>query len=261
MRTNHAKQRLREGKVLLGVHVPFVAPAIVELAAAAGFHWVLIDCEHGPMNHETVETMIRAAESAEITPIVRPPRNDAALILRYLDMGAQGIFVPNIHSQADAETAVRNAKFAPSGQRGLGPYGRWARLMPGDVSLQEFLRHINDEIMVTILVESVRGVDNLAEILAVADIDEIHIGLADLSQSLGFPGEVDHPDVQACATRIISRIARAGRVAGFGAGSVAQARQLVDEGVRSVLVGAHTLFKEAGQQFIRAVGAGESRIR
>jgi 4-hydroxy-2-oxoheptanedioate aldolase len=254
MRTNRAKQRLREGKILLGVHVPFVAPAVVELAAAAGFHWVLIDCEHGPMNHETVETMIRAAESAEITPIVRPPCNEAAIILRYLDMGAQGVFIPNVHSKADADAAVRNAKFSPFGQRGLGPYGRWARLIPGDVSLKEFIRHINDEVMVTVLIESVRGVSSLVDILEVAGIDEIHIGLADLSQSLGFPGEVEHPQVRACTSDVITRIACAGRVVGFGASSAMQARALLDQGVRSVLIGAHTLFKEAGAEFIRGVG-------
>ena len=108
-----AKLRLREGKSLLGVHIPFPLPAVVELAGTAGFHWVLIDCEHGPMNHETVETMIRAAESAGITPIVRPPRNEAASILRYLEMGAQGVFVPNVQSRSVAGADVRNAKFNP----------------------------------------------------------------------------------------------------------------------------------------------------
>jgi 4-hydroxy-2-oxoheptanedioate aldolase len=254
MHRNLSKQRLREGKAILGVHIPFPAPAVVELAAAAGFHWVLIDCEHGPMNHETVETMIRAAESAGITPVVRPPRNEAATILRYLDMGAQGVFVPNIQSRSDAEAAVRNAKFHPSGQRGLGPYARWARQLPDGARLSDFVRQANDEIMVTLLVESVRGVESLDEILAIDGVDEIGIGLADLSQSLGFPGDPDNAEVQACTNQALSRIVKSGRVAGFGASSSLQARKLLDQGVRSILVGAHTLFLAAGRHFVKGSG-------
>jgi 4-hydroxy-2-oxoheptanedioate aldolase len=253
MRGNIAKQRLREGKIILGVHVPFAAPAVVELAAAAGFHWVMIDCEHGPMDHETAETMIRAAESAGITPVVRPPRNEASTILRYLDMGAQGVFIPNIHSKADAEMAVRNAKFHPVGQRGLGPYGRWARQLPAETPLADFIRHTNDDMMVTIMIESARAVANLNEILEVSGIDEIHIGLADLAQSLGFPGNPGHPQVQACIHEVLSRIVKAGRMAGFGASSALQARGLLDEGVRSVLVGAHTLFLDSGRNFVQGI--------
>jgi len=256
MRKNLAKSRLREGKSIVGVHIPFAAPAVVELAAAARFHWVLIDCEHGPMNHETVETMIRAAEWAGITPIVRPPINEAAAILRYLDMGAQGVFVPNIQSKSDAEAAVRSARFHPGGQRGLGPYGRWARLIPSGTRLPELVEQVNEEITVTLLIESVRGLNSLEEIASVEGVDEIDLGLADLSQSLGLPGEVEHARVQACVRDALPRIVKAGRVAGLGAATAEQARSLLDHGVRSILVGAHALFLEAGRRFVEGTGVG-----
>ena len=253
MQANIAKQRLREGKSILGVHIPFAAPAVVELAAAAGFHWVLIDCEHGPMNEETVETMIRAAEWAGITPVVRPPRNEGPTILRYLDMGAQGIFVPNVQSKTDAEAAVRYAKFHPYGQRGLGPYARWAR-GTGSQPLPDMIGRANENVMVTLLVESVEGAEKLDEILNVAGVDVIDIGMADLSQSLGLPGRVSDAKVQACANQAFDRIVKAGRAAGCGATTPDQAKRLLDRGLRSILVGADALLLEAGRAFVRGTG-------
>jgi 4-hydroxy-2-oxoheptanedioate aldolase len=169
-------------------------------------------------------------------------------------MGAQGIFVPNIDSRADAEAAVRHAKFHPAGRRGLGPYGRWARQRPGGTPLPEFVRQANGEIMVTLLVESVQGVECLDEILGVEGVDEIHLGLADLSQSLGRPGDVGSPEVLACTTQALAKILRAGRTAGMGAASPERVRQFLDQGVRSVLVGADMLFVDAGRRFVNEAG-------
>jgi 4-hydroxy-2-oxoheptanedioate aldolase len=253
MQRNRAKDRLREGKPILGVHLPFVAPGIVELVGAAGFHWVLIDCEHGPMDLETTETLIRAAEWAGITPIVRPPRNEASTILRYLDMGAQGIFVPNVHTKVDAEAAVRSAKYYPLGQRGLGGYGRWARRSLS-TPLPELVREANENTIVTVLVESVKGVENLHEILSVPGIDVIDVGPADLSQSLGVPGELDNPKVQSCVRGALEKITKAGRTAGYGVANAEQAREHLERGVRSILIGAYTLFLGAGRDFVKGTG-------
>ncbi len=120
--------------------------------------------------------------------------------------------------------------------------------------MPEFVRQANEEIMVTLLVESVQGVARLDEILEVGGVDEIHLGLADLSQSLERPGDVGSPEVLACADQALTKIIQAGRTAGMGAAGPERARQFLDLGVRSVLVGADALFVDAGRRFIKGTG-------
>jgi len=194
MKKNHLKETLRDGKVVFGPFLKFTDPAVVEIMGFAGFDFVIIDAEHGPISMQNAQNMIRAAETANITPVIRVANNDEALILRALDIGAQGIEIPQINSKSQAIRAVRSVKYAPQGERGVCRYVRAANYSSMDKF--EYFKYANKETMIIFHIEGVEGIKNLDEILSVPGIDVIFIGPYDLSQSLGIPGEVSHPLVK-----------------------------------------------------------------
>ena len=191
MKKNNLKEVLKEGKNVFGPFMKFTDPAAVEIMGFAGFDFVIIDAEHGPISMQNAQNMIRAAEIANITPVIRVANNDEALILRALDIGAQGIEIPQINSKPQAIKAVRSVKYAPQGERGVCRYVRAANY--SSINKFKYFKYANEETMIIAHIEGVEGINNLDEILSVPGIDVIFIGPYDLSQSLGIPGEVSHP--------------------------------------------------------------------
>lgn len=249
---NLAKARLEHGETIIGTNVPFGAPSLVELLGYAGLHWVLIDCEHGPMSEDEVLHMVRAAEVAGITPIVRPPANVDYLVARYLDLGAQGVLIPHVESKQDAEAAVRAARFPPLGRRGLGRT-RWARYGAGGAD-RDLIARANAGVMVIALIESQAGIERLPEMLEVEGIDVVHIGPGDLSLELGAPGDWENPALVAAIERIIDTAVAAGRVVGCEARNLDHARQLQARGVRSIGMNWRSLVFAGVRQYLEALG-------
>ena len=188
---NYLKKALQDGKTVFGPFLKFTDPAVVEIMGFAGFDFVIIDAEHGPISMQSAQNMIRAAETANITPIIRVANNDEALILRALDIGAQGIEIPQINSKSQAIKAVKSVKYSPQGERGVCRYVRAANYSSMDKF--KYFKSANNETMIIAHIEGVEGVNNLDEILSVPGIGVIFIGPYDLSQSLGIPGEVSNP--------------------------------------------------------------------
>jgi 4-hydroxy-2-oxoheptanedioate aldolase len=190
MRLNATKAKLKQGKTVLGVSLPFHAPDTVELLGAMGFDYVTFDLEHEPYSETDLVESLRAAEAFDITPLVRTA-NDRDLILRVLDAGAQGIHVVHVNSAADATRAVEATRFFPEGKRGFYSTGRGGRYGIGQ-SEEEFVESSNRETLLVLQIEEEEGVRNLAAILAVPHVDAIQFGPKDLRQSLGFadPGAV-----------------------------------------------------------------------
>jgi len=191
LKKNNLKEALKEGKNVFGPFMKFADPATVEIMGFAGFDFVIIDAEHGPISIQSAQNMIRAAETVNITPVIRVANNDEALILRALDIGAQGIEIPQINNKLQAIKAVRSVKYAPQGERGVCKYVRAANYSSMDKF--EYFKSANNETMIIAHIEGVEGINNLDEILSVPGIDVIFIGPYDLSQSLGIPGEVNNP--------------------------------------------------------------------
>ena len=118
MRENRVKKVMREGKLALGTYVTFADPQIVEIIGLAGYDAAFIDMEHTDFDLRLVGEMIRAADLAGVTSIVRVPDNDEKLILRILDAGAEGIIVPHVDGLEGAKRAVEAVRYAPLGHRG-----------------------------------------------------------------------------------------------------------------------------------------------
>ena len=252
MRHNAMKAELAAGGGTAGTILPIAAPALVEVAALAGFGHVLIDAEHGHISVADCEALVRAAEAVGTTPIVRVPVNAPEAILRYLDTGAQGVLVPQISTRADAERAVRAARYHPLGQRGLA--GTRASDYGLRASLPDYLREANAQLLVLGLIEDIRAVDNLPQILAVEGLDIISIGPSDLSQSMGHPGETQHPDVQAAIAEIIRQGVAAGKVVGMNCPTGEAAARERARGVRLTSVAMFGLLAAGARGYLAAAG-------
>lgn len=205
LQTNQLKRALAEGKTVFGLLNSIPSPLLVEMIGYAGYDFVILDMEHVCVNPETLENMVRAAECAGITPLVRVPNAMPEAILRALDCGAQGIVVPHVRSRADAEQAVAASRYYPLGKRGISG-GRTTGF--GAVDLPTYFERANSEIMVVAMIEDKEGVDKLDAILSVAGIDMVLEGAIDLSQSYGVPGQAQHPTVQHAIEKIATACLR-----------------------------------------------------
>lgn len=185
------KERLKRGEAVFGTWNSIASASLVNVIGCSGIDFIVIDAEHGPINMETAENLIRAAEVSGALPIIRVPDDFSYMILRALDIGAHGVQVPHVSTKAQAEQVVKNSKYYPFGERGLSPFTR-----AGKYGLQSdgHATRSNENTMVVINVEGVEGVKNLPKITDVDGVDVIFIGPYDLSQSLGKPGEVE--DIQ-----------------------------------------------------------------
>jgi 4-hydroxy-2-oxoheptanedioate aldolase len=250
VRTNTAKAKLAAGKPVSVVNPTYTAPGLVELLGRVGFDVIFLDCEHGPAGWDAVEDMVRAAELAGATPIVRVQANDAPTITRALDRGAGGVQVPHVNTRAEAEAAVRHAKFAPIGHRGFAG-GRSAF---GE-KMAEYTTRANAETMVVVMLEETEALRNLDDILKVEHVDVFFVAPGDLAQSMGFPGQMDHPKVQAAIDDAVARIRGAGRAPGVLA-TPATVRRYVERGALFLYVGLGAVLDPGAKDYLAAVKTG-----
>ncbi len=179
---------------VVGTFLEIPSPQVVELLGLAGFDFVVIDREHGSIDLERCEDLIRAANVSGICPLVRVAECDPIAIRQPLDAGAAGIHVPQINSAEMARLAVRSASFYPRGDRGMQPFVRGASYRSYPTA--EYMEEANDETVVVLHIEGTDGVDAFDEISDVEGVDVAFIGPYDLSQSLGIPGQVQSPLVK-----------------------------------------------------------------
>ena len=235
MRENKLKRKLERGEVVVGPFMNCSYPAFIEITGLAGFDFAIIDMEHGPLSVQTAEDLCRAGQHAGLDPIVRVRKNDAPQIQRALDIGSAGVQVPQIETKEQAEATVRAAKYAPLGMRGISLFTR-----AGDYTvhgLSGITDRLNQEQIVIIHIEGVRGLENLEEIVAVPHIDVIFLGPYDLSQSFGIPGQVNDPRVVKGMEEAVVKIRAAGKAAGTFAGDIKTAKRWIDVGVQYITLG------------------------
>ncbi|SPA55643.1 HpcH/HpaI aldolase family protein [Cupriavidus taiwanensis] len=234
LQPNRLKAAIASGRDVFGLINSLPLPLMTEMIGYAGFDFVILDLEHVGVNPQTLENMIRAAECAGTTALVRVPRAAPDIILRVLDAGAQGIVVPHVCNRATAELAVHSARYHPLGKRGIAG-GRTTGF--GTLTLPEYMDRANRELMVVAMIEDRAGVDAIEEIVAVPGIDMVLEGAIDLSQSLGVPADAQHPAVQA-AIRRIAQACQAGGVPFCAIPRAAgQCEQWREQGVHAFLLG------------------------
>ncbi|CAD5110322.1 4-hydroxy-2-oxoheptanedioate aldolase [Zestomonas carbonaria] len=239
---NRFKQRLQAGEAQIGLWLGLADAYCAELAANAGFDWLLIDGEHAPNDLRGLLGQLQAVapysrEAGGSQPIIRPVIGDTALIKQLLDIGAQTLLVPMVESAAQARELVRAMRYPPHGVRGVGSAlaraSRWNGI-PG------YLDRADEQMCLLVQVENLEGLAQLDAICAVEGVDGVFIGPADLSAAMGHRGNPGHPDVQAAIEDAIARIRQAGKAAGILSADERLARRYLELGATFVAVGVDT---------------------
>jgi 2-keto-3-deoxy-L-rhamnonate aldolase RhmA len=226
---------LKDNELLLGTVVTLASPEVAEVLSAAGFDWLFIDAEHGPLDALAIQRILQAAGS---TPcLVRLARGDEVSIKKALDVGAAGIIAPMINSADQAAEVVRHAKYSPLGTRGVGV----GRAHGYGLKFQEYVSRANDETVVVVQAEHIDAVNNIEAIVQVPGVDAMLVGPYDLSASLGRLGEVTHPDVIAAIERV-TQVCRAANMPLGIFGMTAEAvRPYIDRGYTLLAVSIDTV--------------------
>ncbi|QHJ00811.1 4-hydroxy-2-oxo-heptane-1,7-dioate aldolase [Xylophilus rhododendri] len=246
---NRFKQALAAGQAQIGLWSTLPSPYVSELIGGAGYDWVLLDTEHTPSDVPLMAQQLQATAAAvtldgssPIAAVVRPAWNDPVLIKRYLDIGAQNLLLPFVQNAEEARAAVRATRYPPHGIRGMGGstrasnYGRTA----------DYIARANEEICVLVQVETREALAEIEAIAAVDGVDGIFIGPADLSASMGHPGQARHPEVDAAIDDAIGRIRACGKAPGILMVDETRARECLALGAQFVAVALDLLILRNG---------------
>jgi 2-dehydro-3-deoxyglucarate aldolase/4-hydroxy-2-oxoheptanedioate aldolase len=207
------RDRALGGETLIGLFLDLGSPMSAELCAAVGYDWLLVDLEHGAGTEADLLGMLHAIEAGGTSaPLVRTQSGERIRIGRALDMGARGIMVPRLDSADQAREAVTFLRYPPDGIRGVATRVRGAGL--GVVGHPE-VRRLNERVVGIIQIESVGGLRDADTIAAIDGVDVLFVGPADLSHSLGIPGQFQNPDYLAALTAVVAACRAHGKAAGI----------------------------------------------
>lgn len=227
------KQKLKNGDVALGLWVTLESPSITEIALQLGLNWVCIDTEHGHLDLKEVVEHLRAASRSEMVCLVRIQEIEQGVIKRVLDLGADGILVPQIRTAEEVERAVYLAKYPPRGFRGIGAERStfWGKALAK-------ARTGNETTLVIPLIENVEAGKNIHSIMDVPDVDAFFFGPADYSASAGYPGEWEGPGVAAEILRIKDQMRARGFACGIMATDSKNGQARLEQGFQMLGIGA-----------------------
>jgi 4-hydroxy-2-oxoheptanedioate aldolase len=247
MTINPLRSRLESGEAGIGILVSMPSVHTAQVLAHAGFDWLFLDMEHGPMGIESVHAMIAATQGTAASPIVRIPWNHHWLAKPVLDAGALGIIFPMIRGRADAEAAVRAVRYPPAGERGFGPF--YAPLRFG-VAMGEYPDPADREILCILLIEHRDAIDDIDDIVTVPGVDICFIAPFDLAMSYGYRDGADHDEVREAITRAENAILASPIHLGGLALETEKANDMIARGYRVILTGFDTLLLERGARDI-----------
>ena len=244
---NELKARLKRGEKTVGAWITIPHMDVSEALSTLPFDWFVFDQEHSALDDQITQELIQAVKG-EVTPIVRVAWNDMVMIKKALDTGVEGIIIPWVNSKEDAVKAVKFCKYPPEGVRGCGP--RRTILLDPD-----YLKTVNDELLIIVQIETQEAVKNAEEIMSVDGIDAFFVGPFDLSSSMGLMGQIDHPKVREAIERVFEAGKNAGIASGIWQGAGMSIRERLEEGWQMVALGmdinflmdgARSILREAG---------------
>ena len=200
---NKFKEMLLNGQKPLGTFVDTASTYVVECLGRTGFDYIIIDNEHSPVEAETTAELVRAAELAGLTPFARVRDIQRSAILKLLDVGTQGLIIPNVSSVEDVEKVVSYCKYSLIGNRGFCPSRKDGWGYDLDMSVMQLMNHFNDEVLLIPQCETVGALRSIGEIVKTDGVDGIFIGPFDLSISMGIPGDFTNPAFQNAIRKIL----------------------------------------------------------
>lgn len=253
LKKNKVKKKLAQGGTCFGTMIRVMkSPQTVSLCAAQGWDYIIFDTEHNDYNIETLSNMALVAKYEEMAMFVRVPDKHYHLMATMLDVGAEGLVLPQVKTKAEAEHIVRSTKFAPAGNKGvsLSETNMRFRTFP----MPEYMQWSNDETMNIIQIESMEGVANVEEIVSTIGVDAVMIGPADLTTDMGIPGQIDHPEVEASFVKIIAACNQHGVAPGIHLTDMSLVERWVKRGMRFITYSYDiALFKDASSLALKTL--------
>jgi 2-keto-3-deoxy-L-rhamnonate aldolase RhmA len=208
---NSLRSRMYAGEKAIGPIL--VLPSIYvaqEAATQEKVNFIWIDLEHGAINRESAAAMVLASRD-RAAPLVRVTSGEYWLIKQVLDMGAAGLVVPMVDTKEQAKEIIQAALYPPKGIRGFGPdvaAPTWG------ITIPDYIQKANDEILIVLQIESVKGLQNADEIASLERVDVLFAGAYDISICLGKPGMIQDPEVDAAIRSVCEVAHRHGKLAG-----------------------------------------------
>ena len=246
---NPLRSRLDAGQPGIGMIVSMPSVQTTQVLAHAGFDWLFIDMEHGPIGIESVHAMVAATQGTGAAPVVRIPWNHHWLAKPVLDAGALGIIFPMIRSASEAEAAVRAVRYPPRGERGFGPF--YAPLRFG-VSMSDYPDPADREILCVLLIEHRDAIEDIEAIVSIPGVDVCLIAPFDLAMSYGYRDGADHDEVREAIARAEQVILGSAVHLGGLALEPEIANEMIARGYRAILTGFDTMLLERGARDILA---------
>lgn len=206
------KKKLYSNEPVVGIWNTIASPVVTEVLALSGLDYVIIDFEHGPFDIKNLGQYINACLVHNCAPLVRIPSNQEWLMLQALDQGAEGIILPHVETKEECQKFVNSLRFYPQGSRGYSPFTKAGRY--GATAQETFLSQSNASICAGIIIESLKGLENIESILEVEGLDFIFFGSYDLSQALGVPGQTTSEIVVNAIQKATKVVRKMGKVPG-----------------------------------------------
>lgn len=234
MKTNFIRERLRRGQPVIGSFLGLQSPNVAELMAHAGFDFLVIETEHNALDSAEVEHILMAVSGTETVPMVRIPSASQVFIQRALDMGAMGIVVPSVRTPEEARAIVSATRYPPQGTRSWGPL----RASGYTFDNEDYFNRANDNILVTLIIETKEAVENIEAIARVPGIDVLYLGPWDLCLSLGLnPLHQPHPEVEQVVEQMLAAGKAGAAAVGIGSSTPDQVRQRLAKGLTYITYG------------------------
>ena len=229
------KEKINKQEPIIGTWNTLLNPLLSECLSSAGLDFLIFDFEHGPFNIHETPNYVNACSRYECSSIARVPSNQDWMCLQLLDMGVEGIMLPNVKNKLDAKRFINNIKYMPQGKRGFSPYTKSGSFNNNNKNYQTESNQNNSSI---IIIESIDGINNLDEILEVSSIDVIYFGAYDLSQELGIAGEIYDEKLLEILKPAIQKVIKMKKmVGGFVPNTIDEIQRIQDMGINFITYG------------------------
>jgi 4-hydroxy-2-oxoheptanedioate aldolase len=231
---NALKIALNAGKTQHGIWLTSGSPVAAEIAGSARFDWCLIDGEHGPNTISNMLPQLQALAISGTPAVIRIASAEVWMVKQALDLGCQTVLVPMVDDAEKAEEMARAMRYPPFGNRGMGAVLARAS---GYGAIGDYAHAANAEVCLMVQAESAAAVSNIDAIAATEGVDGVFVGPADLSADMGYPGQPDHPDVEAAIDHLIARTVAAGKIPGIITFDENRFAEYAEKGVKFLGVG------------------------
>ncbi len=234
------KQQLRDGQPKLGLFVNSHSPTVAEQLAHSGYDWLLVDTQHGPMNHITLSAMLSGVSSGGAFSMVRVGGyDDHPGIQQALDLGADGVLIPYINTAEEARQAISCAKYPTAGTRSV----YFPQRSMNKAGLLGYAGNWNNNGIVALQVETASCIENIVEIAAVPGVDILFLGQNDLCMSMGlyekykFPDMYTSPELGAATDKLVAEARKNNVALGVFLFGTARVGEFLDKGFTFISLG------------------------